>query len=51
MMTDPIADMLTRVRNANVAILCDKCGPTRIGYRFGDDGKKTRVCKKCGGDL
>ena len=36
---------------SNVAILCDKCGPTRIGYRFGDDGKKVRVCKKCGGDL
>ena len=36
---------------ANVAILCDKCGPTRIGYRFDDDGKKVRVCKKCGADL
>ena len=34
-----------------VAIVCPNDGPTRIGYRFGDDGKKTRVCKKCGGDL
>ena len=36
---------------SNVAILCDKCGPTRIGYRFDASGKKIRTCKKCGGDL
>ncbi len=36
---------------SNVAILCSACGPTRIGYRVGDDGTKTRVCKKCGKDL
>jgi large subunit ribosomal protein L24 len=35
----------------NVALLCSKCGPTRIGYRFDDDGTKVRVCRKCGGDL
>lgn len=36
---------------STVAILCSKCGPTRIGYRFEDDGTKVRVCRKCGGDL
>jgi large subunit ribosomal protein L24 len=36
---------------ANVAVLCDNCGPTRVGYRFGTDGEKIRTCKKCGGDL
>ena len=46
-----IIDKDMPINAANVAILCDKCGPTRIGYRFGDDGKKIRVCKKCGGDL
>jgi len=46
-----IIDKDMPVSAANVAILCDKCGPTRIGYRFGDDGKKIRVCKKCEGDL
>jgi large subunit ribosomal protein L24 len=46
-----IIDKDMPVSAANVAILCDKCGPTRIGYRFDDDGKKFRVCKKCGGDL
>ncbi len=36
---------------ANVAVVCSKCGPTRVGYRFESDGKKVRVCRKCGGDL
>ncbi len=36
---------------SNVMIVCEKCGPTRIGQRFDDKGKKHRVCVKCGGDL
>ena len=36
---------------SNVMIVCDKCGPTRIGYRFDDEGDKHRTCVKCGGDL
>jgi large subunit ribosomal protein L24 len=35
----------------NVAILCPKCGATRVGYRFDPGGDKVRICKKCGGDL
>jgi large subunit ribosomal protein L24 len=46
-----IIDKDMPVDASNVAILCDKCGPTRIGYRFDDQGKKIRTCKKCGGDL
>ena len=34
-----------------VAIVCSTDGPTRIGYRIEDNGHKTRICKKCGGDL
>jgi large subunit ribosomal protein L24 len=34
-----------------VAILCSNDGPTRIGYRFDDQGRKIRVCRKCGTDL
>jgi large subunit ribosomal protein L24 len=34
-----------------VAIVCSTDGPTRIGYRIDDNGHKTRICKKCGGDL
>lgn len=36
---------------SNVMILCDDCGPTRIGMRIDEDGVKHRVCRKCGGDL
>lgn len=36
---------------SNVMIICDECGPTRIGYRVDDDGSKTRICVKCGGEL
>src|SRR5437867_9238720 len=35
---------------SSVAVVCSKCGPTRVGYVIGD-GEKRRVCKKCGGDL
>jgi large subunit ribosomal protein L24 len=36
---------------SNVMIVCKECGPTRIGARFDEDGRKHRVCRKCGGDL
>lgn len=35
---------------SNVMIVCKKCGPTRIGYKFEGDTKK-RVCRKCGEGL
>ncbi len=46
-----IIDKDMPVPASNVAILCPNCGPSRIGYRFDDDGVKARVCKKCGKDL
>jgi len=36
---------------ASVAIVCGHCGPTRIGYREDEQGRKIRVCRKCGADL
>ena len=36
---------------SNVALLCPKGHPTRVGYQFNADGTKRRVCKKCGADL
>jgi len=36
---------------SNVMIVCEKCGPTRIGHKVNDDGEKVRVCVKCGGEL
>ncbi|MDR0474685.1 MAG: 50S ribosomal protein L24 [Treponema sp.] len=32
---------------SNVAIVCRKCGPVRIGYKI-EGEKKTRICRKCG---
>lgn len=46
-----IIDKDMPIHVSNVAILCDNCGPTRIGYRFEPGGAKRRVCRKCEGDL
>jgi large subunit ribosomal protein L24 len=45
-----IIDKEMPIHVSNVALVCSSCGPTRIGYRFADDGRKVRVCRKCGGD-
>jgi large subunit ribosomal protein L24 len=45
-----IIDKEMPIHVSNVAIVCSKCGPTRIGYKFDGDTKR-RVCRKCGGDL
>ena len=36
---------------SSVAIVCGNCGPSRIGMRVDEQGRKVRVCKKCGADL
>jgi large subunit ribosomal protein L24 len=36
---------------ANVAVICSTCGPTRVGFRVDDTGRKVRICKKCGSEL
>ncbi len=34
---------------SNVMLICPKCGkPTRVGHDWDENGKKVRVCKKCG---
>ena len=42
-----IAEIEAPLNISNVAIVCKKCGPTKIGYKI-DGGKKVRVCRKCG---
>jgi len=33
---------------SNVMLLCSRCNhPTRIGFRFLEDGRKVRVCRSC----
>lgn len=37
---------------SNVMIVCTQCSEkTRVGYRVTEDGKKVRVCRKCGADI
>ena len=34
---------------SDVMLLCNKCNhPTRVGFRFLEDGKRVRVCRSCG---
>jgi large subunit ribosomal protein L24 len=43
-----IQDKEAPVHISNVALVCDNCTkPTRVGFRFTDDGRKRRYCKKC----
>ena len=35
-----------------VQLVCSHCGkPTRIGHKINNEGKKERICKKCGESL
>ena len=41
----------TPIYAAKVQLVCPKCGKgTRVGHKIAD-GKKVRVCKKCGAEL
>ena len=46
-----IIKMETPIYACKVMVVCPKCGkPTRGAHKL-VDGKKVRVCKKCGADL
>lgn len=39
------------IHSSKVNVVCPKCGKaSKIGYKI-EDGKKVRVCKKCGANL
>ena len=41
----------TPIYASKVQVVCPKCGKaTRVGHKIAD-GKKVRVCKKCGAEL
>ena len=43
-----IIELESPIHVSNVMLVCEKCGkPTRISFRFLDDGKKVRVCNSC----
>ena len=42
----------TPIYASKVQVVCPKCGKaTRVGHKIGAEGKKTRCCKKCGGEF
>lgn len=33
---------------SNVMLICSRCNsPTRVGFRFLEDGRKVRICRTC----
>lgn len=37
---------------SNVMLVCPQCeAATRVGFRVDEDGRKVRVCRKCGQDI
>ena len=41
----------TPIRSCKVALFCNKCGKgVRVGFKV-EDGKKTRICRKCGAEI
>ena len=49
--TGGIVKKETPIRTCKVALYCDKCGKgVRVGYKV-EDGKKTRICRKCGAEI
>ena len=49
--TGGIVKRETPIRSCKVALYCEKCGKgVRVGHNV-VDGKKVRVCKKCGAEI
>jgi large subunit ribosomal protein L24 len=47
-----IIDKFMPIQASSVSLLCPSCDePSRVGYRVDDQGRKMRVCKKCGAEL
>ena len=49
--TGGIVKKETPIRACKVALFCNKCDKgVRVGYKV-EDGKKTRICRKCGAEI
>ena len=43
-----ILDKEGPIHLSNVSLMCSECGPTRVQHREKAEGRKVRVCAKCG---
>ena len=49
--TGGIVKRETPIRSCKVALYCPKCDKgVRVGFKV-EDGKKTRICRKCGNEI
>jgi large subunit ribosomal protein L24 len=46
-----IAEREGSIALSNVMLVCASCGPVRVAHHIAPDGRKTRVCRKCGNTL
>jgi large subunit ribosomal protein L24 len=46
-----IQDKAMPIHVSNLMLVCSKDGAVKVGYRVGANGKKVRVCRKCGAEL
>ncbi|NDJ62086.1 MAG: 50S ribosomal protein L24 [Chloroflexi bacterium] len=47
-----IVEFDSPIHLSNVMLVCPSCDErTRVGFRYLDDGTKTRFCKKCDSDV
>ena len=46
-----IAEREASIAVSNVMLVCASCGPVRIAHHIDPNGRKTRVCRKCGNPL
>lgn len=44
-----IIEIFGKIHISNLMLVCPKCRkPTRVGIYMGENGRKSRYCKKCG---
>lgn len=47
-----IVEIEAPIHLSNLMLVCPRCHePTRVGFRFRDDGRKVRYCKRCKEDI
>ncbi|OGF62682.1 50S ribosomal protein L24 [Candidatus Giovannonibacteria bacterium RIFCSPHIGHO2_01_FULL_45_33] len=47
-----VVSLPSPIHSSNVLLYCKNCGKgSRAGFKFLDDGKKVRICKKCKNEI
>lgn len=47
-----IVTVAAPIHLSNLMLICPKCSkPTRVGGKVRDNGKKVRICRRCGGKV